>query len=168
MKKHRILLALAFVATLALGATAIGSIHERPSFDLPFNTVDGRQVKLNELKGKVILINFWATWCPPCRQEIPALVAAHKKYEAQGFTVLGVDFMERMDEKELKPFVKELGINYPVLTAEPGLLFDLAKELGGVFGLPTSYLVDRNGKVVKGHTGAVDDATLKNMIEPLL
>jgi thiol-disulfide isomerase/thioredoxin len=132
-----------------------------PVSDLVFKDLDGKQLKLSDLKGKVVLLDFWATWCEPCKIETPWLIALQQKYGPKGFTVIGI----AMDEEGLKvvqPFMQntrfdmddgsKVAINYPVVLGSP--------ELGdkfGVTGFPTGVLISRDGKLVKIITNGIEE-----------
>jgi thiol-disulfide isomerase/thioredoxin len=119
-----------------------------PPFSL--HDITGRSVSTADWKGKVVLLNFWATWCPPCREEIPALIALQAKYQSQ-LQVIGVSEDEDGPEKVLK-FAQKTGINYPVVMATDKLI----AEYGGIPALPTSFLIDTQSRVVQRHTGLYD------------
>lgn len=143
--------------------------EESPEYlTLPLERLGGAAMQLGDLGGQVVLVNFWATWCPPCKKEIPDLVQAQESYQEQGFTVVGVNFMEKPYPERLQAFVQEHGIIYPVVYADSQVQFKLAQSLGGVFGLPVSIFLDRAGKVVYSHTGAINAAQIAQVVEPLL
>jgi peroxiredoxin len=107
--------------------------------------MNGSKVSLSSYKGRVILINFWATWCGPCRVEIPSLVDIYSKYKDQGFVVLGVSVDDPAEQ--LKPFATELKMNYPVLVGRDR--DDFQSAFGNIWAIPTSFLIDRNGNVCR-------------------
>lgn len=124
----------------------------------------GGEMSLADLRGRVVLVDFWATWCPPCKESIPHVEALYRKYHDQGFDVIGASLDE--SDEVLPPFVKEMGITYPV-----GRLVD-PQSAGafGVHGIPTIALVDKQGKV-RWRTDGYDEgmeATLARHIEALL
>lgn len=127
--------------------------------------LDGRKVRVADWRGKVLVVNFWATWCAPCREEIPALVRTQTRFAARGLQVIGIalDDLERV-----RPFAREMGINYPtLLTGIDGL--DLAAAAGNKVGaLPYTVYIDRQGKIVRAELGGVDDQKLQAHIEPML
>jgi len=114
--------------------------------DFTLKTIDGREVSLKDYRGKVVLINFWATWCPPCRNEMPLFVRVYKSYRDKGFEILAISTDSSLDP--VKKFVKEFRINFPVLYDDKNVV-----SLYGIQGLPTSFLIDREGKVVKVRLG---------------
>lgn len=132
-----------------------------PAFELKDS--DGRVVKLSDYKGKVVLLNFWATWCGPCKVEIPWFIEMESQYKDKGFAVLGV----AMDEEGweiVKPYVQQKKINYRVVMGT-----DLVAQLyGGVENLPTTFVLDREGKIANVHIGLVSKSEYTNDIQQLL
>ena len=126
-------------ATAASSVTAPG--HRAPDFVL--TDLEGNQIKLSDLRGKAVVLNFWATWCPPCKAEIPWFVEMQKRYGAQGLQVVGVS-MDDGDPKDVVKFAAENSINYPVLIGQE----KVADEYGGIDYLPTTFYIDRSGVVV--------------------
>jgi len=135
-----------------------------PAPDISGPTTAGDTFRLADHKGKVVLVNFWATWCGPCRMEMPDLVALQKRFGPRGFTVVGVSTDDGVPLDRLRTFVTEAGLNYPVLLAPAGA----QANYGGVPALPTSFLIDRQGNVVSGLEGATNEAALAPEIEKLL
>lgn len=134
-----------------------------PDFDLRVLDGKGKTMKLSDLRGKAVLVNFWATWCGPCKIEMPWLVDLQTKYGPDGFVILGVA-MDDSGDQAISDFAKEMKVNYPVLlgTESVGQLY------GGVEGLPTSFFVDRSGKVVDRQFGLVSENTLVDDIKKSL
>jgi thiol-disulfide isomerase/thioredoxin len=139
------------------------SPRNRSAPDWQLKDLDGKPVKLSDFKGKVLILNFWATWCPPCRKEIPTFVSLQKQYAPKGLAIVGVS----LDEKGpgvVTPFVAKMGINYPVVMGDP----KIAADYGGIAVVPTTFVIDRNGKVVAEHQGDAERATFEGEIKPLL
>ncbi|MEO5717185.1 MAG: TlpA disulfide reductase family protein [Chthoniobacterales bacterium] len=126
-------------------------------------SVEGKPVKLSDFKGKVVLLNFWATWCPPCREEIPDLISLQKQYAAQGLIVVGVS-MDEGDPARVASFAKKFGINYPLVMGDD----KTSSAYGGIQVLPTTFIIDRKGNVVDGLQGATDRAGFEAKIKPIL
>ena len=131
--------------------------------------LQGRDVSLAQYRGQVVLVNFWATWCSPCRIEIPWMIEFQQKYGPRGFTVLGVS-MDDEGKKVVEPFVEkerfdvdgqQMAINYPILLGTD----EVAERFGGLIGLPTSVLFTRDGKEVKRILGLVNHDELVKAIE---
>lgn len=137
--------------------------------DVTFPELQGGDLPLASLKGKVVLVNFWATWCEPCQIEIPWMIGFQQKYAGQGFTILGVA-MDESGRKVVDPFVhtKQFDVDgqkslmsYPIMLGND----DIAEKFGGLIGLPTSVLISRDGKIVKRFIGLVDHDELQSAIE---
>jgi thiol-disulfide isomerase/thioredoxin len=122
----------------------------------------GDDVRLAAFRGRVILLNFWATWCPPCRVEIPDLVALQEAY-GDDLVVLGLSIDDTVDK--LVPFAEEFRMNYPVLV---GRGREEIQDAYGVWGLPVSVIIDREGRIVRKHSGLASRDQLERWIEPLL
>jgi len=130
--------------------------------DFTLTKLDGQPVTLSNLRGKPTLINFWATWCPPCRSELPTLQAAYQKYGDQiGF--IAVDVKE--DAPTVSAFVEQLGLTFPIAIDANGSVSDSAYQ---VLGIPTTLFIDERGVVSKRHVGPLDEATLEGYLAPLL
>jgi len=143
------------------GSQAAASQHAAPDWHL--NDVDGKPVKLSDFRGKVVILDFWATWCPPCRAEIPGFVALQKKYADKGLTVIGVS-LDEQGASVVKPFMQRFSMNYPVVIGND----KVTAEYGGISAIPTTFIIDREGNVVRAHEGFADQATFESEISPLL
>ena len=131
-----------------------------PEFEL--KDADGKTVRLSDYKGKVVLLDFWATWCGPCKIEIPWFIEFERHYKDRGFAVVGVS----MDEEGwtvVKPFVSELAINYRILQGNDST----ADLYGGVNALPTTFLIDREGRVAWKHEGLAGKDDFEDRIKTL-
>jgi len=132
-----------------------------PDFTLP--TVDGKQLKLSDYKGKVVIIDFWATWCPPCRKGIPDLIDLKKKYGSKGFEVIGIS-LDTDTKAQVPGFVKDKGMNYPVVYGNQ----NVAQLYGGIEAIPTSFVIDKHGKIVATYQGLIPSSTFESHIKKLL
>ena len=121
-----------------------------PVPEMTFRDIDGRTMSTNDWKGKVVLVNFWATWCPPCREEIPAFVAMQEKYR-DDLLIVGVS-MDEGSLDEVRQFAREHKMNYPIVMQTP----ELHKSFPGVFALPTTFVVDPQLKTVQKHVGLIN------------
>lgn len=133
-----------------------------PPFTL--STFDGQQVSLADYKGQVVLLNLWATWCPPCVRETPRLVRLHETYKAQGFAVLGINTTYQDARGDVEQFVRDHAVSYPIL-------LDTEDAFGSAYRarvLPTSYLIDRSGSIVQVRVGEIDEAQFEEQIVELL
>jgi thiol-disulfide isomerase/thioredoxin len=133
-----------------------------PDFALK-NLSDGKSIQLSSLHGKAVMVNFWATYCGPCKIEMPWLEELHKKYEPQGLQILGVA-MDDSDEKPIIDFAKKMGVSYPILkgTDKVGDMY------GGVDRLPLTYFVDRSGKITHEIVGLVSESAIEDAIKESL
>jgi thiol-disulfide isomerase/thioredoxin len=134
---------------------------EAPEFALP--DLDGKVVKSGDLRGKVVILDFWATWCPPCRQEVPHFVALQSKYRDQGLEIVGLS-LDKGGANDVKPFVEEYNVNYMMLIAND----QTASDFGGITGIPTTFVLDKDGKIVKRFLGYTDPEVFEETIRPLL
>ena len=134
------------------------------NFDFTLKDTAGANVKLSDYKGKVVLLNFWATWCGPCKVEIPEFVEAYSKYRDKGFVILGVLSQDDPPQQELQAFMSEFKMNYPVLREHT----QLEESLGELWALPTSFVIDRNGHVCSKHMGRFSREDLEREITGLL
>ncbi len=130
--------------------------------DLNLKLLDGTPLRAADLAGKVVLVDFWATWCPPCRQMIPGLVALQNTYRERGFVVVGLSADD--SSVPVEKFIQKQGINYSVAMADAAT----AQSFGDIQYLPTSFLIDRAGRIVAEHTGYVSKGELEKQIKPLL
>lgn len=137
------------------------AVASAPEFEL--KDVQGKVFRLSDAKGTVRLVDFWATWCAPCREEIPMFKDLHAIYGPRGFTLVGIAMDDEGVDK-VKPFVDELKIPYLTLIGND----DAAKAFGGIVGFPSAFLVDREGRVVDSWVGAVPRAVLEKRIQALL
>ncbi len=131
-----------FVILIIFSVSAFS--NDMPHFEL--KDLSGKIVKSSDYKGKVILINFWATWCPPCKREIPDFIELYKKYQKEDFVILGIALD---DLKSVTDFKNSYKINYPVLIGDQ----DVVRKYGNIRGIPTSFLVGRDGKIKKRYDG---------------
>ncbi len=144
-------------------ATPIASPPAAPDFTL--KTLDGSQISLSQFRGHPVLVNFWASWCAPCRLEMPELVRAYEAHKGEGFVVLAVNVTYQDSVEEAKQFVAEFNLTFPVLLDETG---EVADTLYHVRGLPTSFFVDRNGLLSKIKLGSMTGEQVKEYIKEIL
>lgn len=164
---------LALVGLLAYGVSSKGSDRSldhalasgkhppAPALDLP-RLDGGGSLSLASLRGKVVLVNYWASWCPPCRDEAPLLERWHKRMLKGGGTVLGVDVLDTSGDA--RAFMREHHLTYPSLRDGDGR----TQGRFGVGGYPESFVIDRQGRVVALRRGTVDDRFMRTSVEPLL
>jgi cytochrome c biogenesis protein CcmG/thiol:disulfide interchange protein DsbE len=160
-------------STGASGTSVTDAQGNKPAApEVTFKDLDGKDVTLASYKGKVVILNFWATWCDPCREEIPWFIEFQQKYADKGFTLLGVA-MDEEGKPVVQPFVQTTPfnvnghpntMNYPIVIGND----DIATKFGGLLGLPTTVVISRDGKIQKRYIGSVDKAALEKDIQSLL
>lgn len=133
-----------------------------PSFSLE-SVQDGGFVASEQFENKALLLAFFATWCPPCRAETPSFVKLQNKFSGKGFSIIGMS-LDIGKKEAVEKYIKEFSINYPILMADR----EVAQQYGGVYTIPTSFLIDKDGNVVKMYTGVVSFATLVKDISSVL
>lgn len=185
MKKTILILAIVVAATVAvyvadkatrvhtsaaMGPVALKAGGTAP--DISVKDLNDKNETLADYRGKVVLVNFWATWCDPCREEIPWLIEMQDKYGPRGFTVLGIA-MDEEGKPVVAPFVakerydvkgQQLPMNYPIVIGNEGV----AEKFGGLLGYPTSVLISKDGKQLKRVTGIINEDEISKLIEGAL
>ena len=130
--------------------------------DFTLKLTDGKDIKLSDHKGKIVIIDFWATWCPPCRRGIPDLVEIQKKYQ-EDVLIIGIS-LDTETKPDVVPFIKQYKINYPVAYGN----MEVVAAFGNIQAIPTSFIVDQSGQIVDTHVGLVDKSAYINKINELL
>ena len=157
----RRLLGAALVAAVILSGCGKGKKSIGTVYDITVRTIDGRIVRLSDYKGKVIIVDFWATWCKPCRKSIPDFNRLKGEFGDSLF-ILGLSKDD--SPEDVKAFMREIPINYPVAMATR----KLEERFGGILGLPTAFLIDRKGRIVKKFLGYRPYRVWKENVENLL
>jgi cytochrome c biogenesis protein CcmG, thiol:disulfide interchange protein DsbE len=147
---------------LAAPAAASSEKKEPANLDLTLKDMNGAEVRLADYKGKVVILNFWATWCGPCQAEIPELIETYKKYKEQGVVVLGVSVDDTAET--LRAYAAEKKMNYPVLLWHEGL----DEAYGPLLGVPITFFIGRDGMIHEKHMGPVDKEQVEREIKTLL
>ncbi len=175
MKKGKVLLGALLAVALVAGlywvnrywiepalhrAKASGKHPVAPNFSL--TDLSGQKLNLSDYNGKVILLDFWATWCGPCLIEIPGFVELQNRYRDQGFAVIGIAMQDKLEA--VRDFYREYKMNYRVAMGND----ELEELFGGIFGLPTTFLIGRDGRVYAKHVGATDVAVFEEEVKKLL
>jgi cytochrome c biogenesis protein CcmG/thiol:disulfide interchange protein DsbE len=172
VKRNAVVFALLFIAIvgmLAFGkymdhhrrgkasSALVGDVRGRQAPDFELATLDGRKVKLSDYRGKAVILNFWATWCGPCRIEMPWFVDLQKEYAKDGLTILGVA-MDDSDPQKIAQFASEMGVNYPVLLGTD----KVSEQYGNVEYLPTTFYINREGEIVGKSAGLMGKGELED------
>lgn len=142
----------------------VRDVEPEPVPDLTFETMGGESINLREQEGRVLLVNFWATWCAPCREEIPDLNALHSDLEEKGLTVIGVA-LDRQGREVVAPFAKKLEINYPIVIDNEGTA---EAAFGPIPGLPTTIIVTPDGQITKRVVGIFPTDDMKPTLQKML
>ena len=132
------------------------------NFDFVLKDHNDAPVQLAQYKGKVVILNFWATWCGPCKQEIPAFVELYDQYKDKGLVILGVSIDDTVDQ--LRPFMQQYHMQYPVLQLTP----DVEDAYGPFYGVPTTFFIARDGTICRRHMGPATKQQFEQEIKALL
>jgi cytochrome c biogenesis protein CcmG/thiol:disulfide interchange protein DsbE len=160
MKKMLPLLVAAGFLALASGVVCGPQEENSAAPDFALTDLAGKPLRLADFKGKVLLLNFWATWCPPCRAEIPDFISSYKDYRDKGLAIVGVS-VDQLAPARLNEWVAQAGINYPVALATEQVISDYRP---GDY-IPTTILVDREGRIRYRHVGVMQKALLVRLVE---
>lgn len=152
----------AFTTVTACAQENENALVGKPAPDFTLTTLDGKPVKLSDQKGSVVVLDFWATWCPPCRAEMPGIQAVYDTYKDQGMIVLAVNAQE--DQDTIQSFVMETGFTFPILPDPYGQ----AIRAYGVRSFPATFVIDREGRIDTIHQGQITPDELETMVRPLL
>jgi peroxiredoxin len=141
----------------------VGDVRGVPAPDFELTSLDGKKIKLSDYRGKAVLLNFWATWCSPCKVEMPWFVDLQKKYGNDGLVVLGIA-MDDTETAKIAQFTSEMGVNYPVLLGTDRV----SEQYGNVDYLPTTFYIDRDGKIVGKGTGLLGRREIEENVQKAL
>ena len=160
--KHLLVFFIALSVLFTAGAMSEDKPSPAPGFSL--KTADGKSVELKNLKGKVVVVNFWATWCPPCRAEIPGMIEVYNSYKAKGLEIVAVS-LDRGGWKDVTPFAEKMGMKFPVVLDQEG---ELATAYGGIQYIPTTFIIDRKGNIVSKHVGGISKSDFEKAVQKAL
>jgi len=162
LKYLAIIICAAILGGSGLVPAKVVASTKMPAFALE-SVRDGKRINSDSFEGKALLITFFATWCPPCLQEIPALVKLQEEFGADGFSVVALS-VDQGGSQSVAELVEQQAINYPVLMADA----ETAENFGGVYGIPVSFLVNKSGNVVKRYPGLVPHSVLAKDVQSLV
>jgi cytochrome c biogenesis protein CcmG/thiol:disulfide interchange protein DsbE len=167
IKKHFWIGAAVFTLLVIAGLTACGQrMSGAPSGlapDFTLKDLDGKPFSFSSTRGKVVILDFWATWCPPCTAEIPHFVELYKEYRERGLEIVGVA-LDRGGASTVKPFAERNGMNYTVVIGDQRITADY----GGIRGIPTTFVVDRQGRIAQKFVGYREKEVFEEAIKSLL
>ena len=177
MKRNALVFVALFVAILAMLASGkyldrtrkhgplklVGNVQGLPAPDFQLPSLDGAKVKLSDFRGKAVLLNFWATWCPPCKVEMPWFADLQKEYGKDGLVILGLA-MDDSEPDKIAQFASEMGVNYPILLGTD----QVSDDYGNVQYLPTSFYISRDGTIVDKMTGLLDRKDIEEAVKKTL
>ncbi len=156
-----LLAALALAGVIAMTVPQ-ASAKKMPSFTLP-SAADGKNIDSASYEGKVLLVTFFATWCPPCRMEVGILKQLHEEYKDKGFSVVALS-VDQEGSDGVADFIRDEKINYPVLMATE----KTTRDFGGIYGIPAAFLINQNGEFVKHYQGYVDHKVFVKDVQQVL
>jgi cytochrome c biogenesis protein CcmG/thiol:disulfide interchange protein DsbE len=167
MKRLSVIVAVFFVGLLMAGWVACGQTNAAPearaaAADFQLTDLNGKPLSLSSLKGKVVLLDFWATWCPPCRMELPHFKELYAAYKGKGLEMVGLSVGEQADT--VKSFAKENNLTYAIALSAP----KIEQAYGGIRGIPTTFLIDKQGRIAKKYVGYQEKAVFEQEIKKLL
>ncbi len=148
-------------------STRLVSASEKMAPDFTLQTLDGKTVHLSDFRGKPVMLNFWATWCDPCKVEMPWFVDFQKQYASQGLQILGVA-MDDASVPDIEKFAKQMNVDYPILTGKDAARDKVASLYGGVQFLPETFYIDRDGKIIDKAFGLKGKAEIESDIKQIL
>lgn len=155
------------LATNDAGIPAAAAVSSTPSDGTPapdfaLKTTDGKVIKLSDFRGKVVIVDFWATWCPPCRAEIPDFIKLYSNYKDKGFQMLGIS-LDQGGLNDVIPFMKKYGINYPIMLGND----EVVAAYGGIRGIPTTFVIDKKGNVRAAFEGYRPASVFESLVQKL-
>jgi peroxiredoxin len=158
----------AFIQAMALATACTAAAQQgsgpQPAPDFKLKDLSGKQIKLSDYRGKVVIINFWATWCGPCRSEVPALVKLRELYRDRGLEVIGISLDDEEDREEVTKFVKSFEVNYPIVMGD----LEALRAYGQIDSIPATFVIDRRGAIRYSHIGMITFDEIEGEVKSLL
>jgi peroxiredoxin len=148
-------------------AKAVAKLQGQQAHDFTLQSLDGKTIHLSDFRGKAVLLNFWATWCEPCKLEMPWFVDLQKQYGAQGLQVVGVA-MDDADVEDIAKFAKEMDVDYPILVGKESARDAIGNDYGGVPFLPESFFISRDGRILDKVLGLKSKSEIEDSIKKVL
>jgi Peroxiredoxin len=158
MKRSIVLFLVIAVVAAFTGFSPREGATKAPDFSLKTST--GQSIVLSKLKGKIVVVNFWATWCGPCRAEIPGFMEVYEKYKSKGLEIVGVS-LDQGGWEDVKPFAQKFNISYPVVLGNQRI----AEQYGDIDAIPTTFIIDKDGNIVGRHIGYMKKEDFENAIK---
>jgi thiol-disulfide isomerase/thioredoxin len=152
-----------FVMLAAVGSFTGAVSQQKKAANFSLKSENGTSYELSKFKGKVVVVNFWATWCGPCRKEIPDFIEAYKKYNSKGLEIIGIS-LDQDGWTKVTPYVKQSKINYPIVLGDE----QIVEKYGGFNAIPTTFIVNKKGEIVDQVTGTMSLKQLEAKLKPLL
>ncbi len=162
-KLSELFIALAVATGLAGCVSSSSSTKSQAAPEFSFSSLEGKTVAMKDLANKVVIVDFWATWCGPCREEIPHLNKLYAELKGKGLEIVGIS-MDVDGTDAVKDFAREFRIQYPIVLGDE----KIAEEFGGIIGLPTTFIIDRQGNVAKKYIGLPPAADMERIIKELV
>ncbi len=163
MKNLFAIFLLTFLAVSFSTSSSADSANGEKAPDFELSTLEGEVIKLSDYLGKIVIVDFWATWCGPCRMAVPELVELQNEYR-DNLVIIGISLDQSYTQHNLKPFIENYGINYPIVLGT----LEVVEAYGNIRGIPTSFIVDQNGEIVNKFTGYVPKPNYTEDIDRLL
>ena len=164
-KKYYFFIAIPIILVFFLYMYSGNAYSEEDSgIDFVFNDLNDKPVKLSDFRGRIVLVNVWATWCPPCREEIPSFINLYDKYKDKGFEIIGIA-TDKQGKSIVKPFAEKFKINYPLVVGD---MREVVKIFGPIRGIPTTFLIDEKGEIKNKYIGLRSEEKFEEDIKKLL